>query len=63
MAGYVPPPYDAEVILLDGRPTIRVRQGSRLVGYFTHVEDIKDHGLPIEMADLHITDADSNRRS
>jgi hypothetical protein len=44
------------VIVLDGRPVIRVRSVTArrrfLVGYFASVEAINDHGRPIGLADL-----------
>jgi hypothetical protein len=44
------------VIVLDRRPVIRIRsvtaRGRFLVGYFSSVESINDHGRPLDLADL-----------
>jgi hypothetical protein len=46
----------ANVIVLDGRPVIRIRsvtaRGKYLVGYFARGEAINDQGSPIDLADL-----------
>ena len=48
--------YVAEVIVLEGRPVIRIRsvtaRGRFLVGYFAIVDAINDRGRPIDLADV-----------
>jgi hypothetical protein len=50
--------YVAAVIMLDRRAVIRVQsvspRGRFLVGYFSSVEAINDHGRPIELADVEV---------
>jgi len=44
------------VIVLEGRPVIRIRsvtaRGRFLVGYFAIVDAINDRGRPIDLADV-----------
>jgi hypothetical protein len=50
--------YVAAVIVLNRRAVIRVQsltpRGRFLVGYFTSVEAIHDHGRPIDLADVEV---------
>lgn len=48
-------PLTAQVISLDGKARIKVTRGPLLVGYFTTPEDITEHGLPVELAELEVT--------
>jgi hypothetical protein len=53
--------YQAEVITLDNRKVIRVTDGPRLVGYFRRIEDITDHGLAIDLADVEIIESNTRK--
>lgn len=53
--------YTAEVIQLDGRTRIKVCAGEYLVGYFARMEDVHDHGLPIDPADITIKERHEDR--
>lgn len=47
--------YIATLVYLDGIPKIRVRtENGYLVGYFTDVNKITYHGMPVDLADVTI---------
>lgn len=42
----------AELIILDGKPCIRVKDGRYLVGYFTTVAEIERRGLSAQITTI-----------